>query len=187
MKYCVFDDRTKDYLCCYYSILDNMIQGMEGADTNDSISHNFIVQMIPHHQAAIEMSDSLLQYSAWLPLRRIAANIISSQTKSINDMCRIAECCDEPSRCCDLTLYQRRLQNITHTMFCEMDSIRSSNNINANFMRGMIPHHLGAIRMAENALHYGLCSELIPILEAIIVSQRRGVQEMQRLLRQIGC
>ena len=38
MKYCVFDDRTKDYLCCYYSILDNMIQSMEGADVNDSVS-----------------------------------------------------------------------------------------------------------------------------------------------------
>ncbi len=187
MKYCVFDDRTKDYLCCYYSILDNMIQSMEGADVNDSVSHNFIVQMIPHHQAAVEMSDSLLQYCSWPPLRRIAANIISSQTKSISEMCRVLECCCEPSACCDLMLYQRQQQNITHAMFCEMNSARSSNNINASFMRQMIPHHLGAIRMAENALHFELCPDLIPILEAIIVSQRSGVQEMQHLLRRTGC
>lgn len=40
-----------------------MIQGMTDDELDESISHNFIVQMIPHHKAAIEMSQNLLQYT----------------------------------------------------------------------------------------------------------------------------
>lgn len=47
----------------------------------------------------------------------------------------------------------------------------------------MIPHHMGAIRMSENALRFPICPELIPILTAIISSQKRGVQEMEKLLQ----
>ena len=44
-----FSDVTKQYLCCFYEILDNMIEEMTNAKLTNSISHNFIVQMIPHH------------------------------------------------------------------------------------------------------------------------------------------
>lgn len=55
-----FSDVTKQYLCCFYEILDNMIEEMTNAKLTNSISHNFIVQMIPHHQAAIKMSQNIL-------------------------------------------------------------------------------------------------------------------------------
>ena len=188
MKICKFSTETKDYLSCFYSILDSMVQNMDSIELCDSISHNFIAQMIPHHQAAIEMANNLLNHSCWLPLRRIATNIISSQTKSIDSMCDSLDCCDEPINSqCDQDLYNRHFHNIMHTMSCEMDTARSTNNINANFIRQMIPHHLGGIRMSENALHYDICPELVPILHSIIVSQRRGIQEMQHLLRCISC
>ncbi len=52
-----------------------------------------------------------------------------------------------------------------------------------NFIVQMIPHHEGAIQMSENALCFPVCPELKPILRAIIVSQRRGVKEMEQLLK----
>ena len=63
------------YLEQYHKILEDMICGMHDAELTDSISHNFIVQMIPHHKAAIEMSVSLLKYTTWIPLQTIAANM----------------------------------------------------------------------------------------------------------------
>ena len=71
---------------------------------------------------------------------------------------------------------------MTHTMFHEMDTACSDNNINANFIREMIPHHEGAVKMCENALRFCICPGLGPILEAIISSQTKGIQEMRRLL-----
>ena len=61
-----------------------------------------------------------------------------------------------------------------------------ADQIDVNFMREMIPHHEGAVRMSENALRYPICPELIPILQAIVTSQRRGVRQMEQLLRCFG-
>ena len=65
----------------------------------------------------------------------------------------------------------------------QMCNACSDNNINADFMREMIPHHQGAIKMSKNVLQYPICPELDSILQAIITSQEKGVLEMRRLLR----
>lgn len=178
-----FSDVTKNYLCRFYEILDEMIEGMTNAQLTDSLSHDFIVQMIPHHRAAIEMSKSILQYTTCLPLQNIASNIVAAQTKSIENMqaalCRCSELCNSQQ---DICLYQKEFQQITQTMFTQMHNACATNDINANFMREMIPHHEGAIRMSENALRYHICPELLPILRAIITSQQAGIRSMERLL-----
>lgn len=185
---CQLSNVTKDYLTRFHCILDEMIEGMTSACLTDSISQNFIVQMIPHHRAAIEMSQNILQYTTNVPLQNIAEQIVTEQTKSIENMRRIEKTC---STCCnaerDLCLYKRRTEQILQTMFDGMGSARATNRINADFMREMIPHHRGAIAMSENALQYEICPELIPILQAIISSQKKGVQQMQALLRCMEC
>ena len=77
---------TQDYLAEFEYILDEMIRGMTEAPFTCSISYNFIVQMIPHHMAAIEMSHNILKYTTNIQVQDIASNIITSQTKSINNM-----------------------------------------------------------------------------------------------------
>lgn len=179
-----FSNVTNNYLCRFYEILDNMIEEMTGAKLTDSLSHNFIVQMIPHHMVAIEMSRNILRYTACLPLQDIAQGIITEQTKSIEDMRAILPQCsclvNSPQ---DVCMYQSRFGQISGTMFARMRDACADNDINADFMREMIPHHKGAIQMSENLLQYDICCGLIPILDAIIVSQRRGVREMEGLLR----
>lgn len=177
-------DVTKNYLCRFYQILDNMTVEMTDVELTDSLSHNFIVQMIPHHRAAIEMSHNILRYTTCVPVQDIACNIIQEQTKSIENMQQILSCCSKlensEQECC---LYQKRFHRITQTMFTQMQDACSTNDINANFMREMIPHHEGAISMSQNLLRFPICPELLPILRAIITSQREGVQKMRRLLQ----
>ncbi len=179
---------TKNYLTQFYCILDTMIKEMTEAELTDSISYNFIVQMIPHHRAAIEMSHNLLQYSNWEPLRAIAARIIKEQTQSIKNMQEILsasqnDCNSEQ----DLCLYQRKMNQIMETMFSHMDRARATNQINADFMWEMIPHHMGAVEMSRNTLQYTINPALYPILEAIITSQERGIRQMEQLLRRLKC
>lgn len=176
-------DTTQEYLARYCEILDNMISGMTAAKLTESISHNFIVQMIPHHEAAIQMSENILQYTTPEPLQRIAQNIITMQTESIASMKAALEDCGEQTNTQRaLCLYQERYRNITQTMFSRMKTARATNQIDADFMREMIPHHQGAVGMSENALRYPICPQLVPILNDIITSQTRGIAEMQRLL-----
>lgn len=175
---------AQKYLARYYEILDNMIQAMQSPELTDSISHNFIVQMIPHHQGAIEMSRNLLQYTTCVPLQNIATHIVEEQTKSIAQMEKALQSCAELRNTeRELCLYQRCFAQVTQTMWIDMGGACASNNINVDFMREMIPHHRGAIQMSENALRFALCPELCPILEAIVQSQRAGIREMERLLR----
>ena len=72
-------------------------------------------------------------------------------------------------------------------MFCRMEEARAVNELGCNFMREMIPHHQGAVEMSANALQYHICPELRPVLNAIIASQQRGIRQMRRLLRRLGC
>lgn len=181
-------DVTKDYLSTFYYILDEMIKGMTTAELTDSISHNFIVQMIPHHKAAIEMSKNILKYTTCISLQNIAENIISEQTKSIEDMKKIEKCCSRMINSeRDVSLYQRRVDNIMDVMFSSMGKAPMKNNVNCDFMWEMIPHHMGAIELSENALKYNICPELTPILNAIISSQSRGIMQMEQLLKRLNC
>lgn len=175
---------TQDYLSSFECILKHMISGMTGAELSNSISYNFIVQMIPHHRAAIEMSENLLRYTTNLQLQDIASDIITEQTQSIQNMLAIECSCLNLQNCeADLCRYQKQMDNIMQIMFSEMKHARYCNDINLNFIWEMIPHHMGAVRMSETTLRYQICPELVPILKAIIVSQKRGIAQMQRLLK----
>lgn len=178
---------TKEYAAAFYCILDEMIQGMTSAKLTDSISYNFIAQMIPHHRAAIEMCRNLLKYTTCLPLQDIALGIIEEQTRSIENMQQISSNCRHCQNCRqEVACYQARVDDILNTMFTSMQNACTVNDINVTFMREMIPHHEGAVRMCKNALKYNLCPGLIPILNAIISSQERGICQMKELLCSLG-
>ena len=186
--FCRLNPITEDYLDEFCRILKRMKSGMLTANLTDSISYNFIVQMIPHHEGAIEMSRNLLPYGPDIALQNIAENIIREQTQSIEDMQRILCSCAQitnsrRSQC----LYQQKMDQIMNTMFCRMNHACTDNNISADFMREMIPHHEGAIHMARTTLQYNICPGLVPILNAIISSQEKGVEEMRNLLRCQKC
>lgn len=86
MEKCTFSTVTQKYLDSYAGILDTMTGTMNCAKENDSISYNFIVKMIPHHQAAIRISEELLRYTTCIALQNIATEIVVTQTKETEEM-----------------------------------------------------------------------------------------------------
>lgn len=181
---CELSNVAKKYLETFSCILEDMIRGMTSAKLTDSISYNFMVQMIPHHRAAIEMSQNLLRYTTCIPLQDIALGIVEEQTKSIADMEKILCACGRQKNAGqDLCRFQKRMNQIMETMFLHMRDAYGDNRLNADFMREMIPHHRGAVEMSQNTLEYNICPGLIPVLNAIIASQERGIRQMEKLLR----
>lgn len=179
---------TEAYLRTYRCILEQMIEKMTRAKLSDSISGNFIVQMIPHHRAAVEMSENLLKYSCFEPLVTIARNIIRTQKQGIAEMERMLCGCREKTNCPNqVCRYQDQIDGIMQTMFEAMRNAKADNCINVNFMREMIPHHEGAVRMAKAALQQEVCCALVPILEGIVKEQEEGICKLERLLAQCEC
>ena len=129
-KFCPSSSGSREYLQAYCGILDRMIAGMTGATLNCSISHNFIVQMIPHHRAAIEMSQNILPHTQNETLWEIASQIIAEQTKSIENMKSILCSCtrleNPPEAVCR---YQRHMNDIMSAMFDRMRRARAPRRV----------------------------------------------------------
>lgn len=181
------DNSADAYLLRYNEILNTMTEEMCSAELTDSISRNFIVQMIPHHRAAVEMSENILKYTNNAELISIAQNIVSEQTKSIENMQAALETCSSLANCpCDVNSYQSKFRCITKTMFYKMRNACSDCCVNCDFIREMIPHHEGAVSMSLNALSFEICPVLKPVLNAIIVSQENGIRQMKCLAKNLN-
>ena len=184
----LLSDPSKRYLCCYYQILDEMIQGITTAKLTRSLSHNFIVQMIPHHQAAVRMCRNLLQYSDDGAVRRLAQRITDQQTQGLQAMEGLLPDCGQPANPqMDLRLCHRRMELILRELFSQMGSAPEGNRLDLVFLRQMIPHHLGAARMAQNTLRYQVATGLAPVLRSTIDTHCKEVRQMRALLRRMGC
>lgn len=176
------------YLAAYKEILARMKCEMTEAELCGSISHNFIVQMIPHHEAAIAMSECVLKFTDSAQLCAIAERIVSSQKQGVAEMQRILRCCGEKKNSpCELKEYAECNDGILAQMFRDMDCACADGCVSCDFMRQMIPHHEGAVRMSENALRFPVCEQLRPILCDIIATQKKGICEMERLMEKLSC
>lgn len=185
---CLLSDQSKHYLCCYYQILDEMIQRITTAKLTKGVSHNCIVQMVPHHQAAIRMCRNILGVSDDTPTRRLAQAIADQRAQYIDQMeAQLPICGQDTAPLMDLRLYQRRTDLICREMFVKMGAVPESNHLNAIFLRQMIPHHQGLVHMSQNALRYGVRLELEPTLREIVRAQCRQIGQMRSLLRRMGC
>lgn len=184
----LLSDESKHYLNCYYQILDEMIQGITTARLTQSISHNFIVQMLPHHRAGERMCRNILEVSNDRPVRRLAQQMATQRSADIQRMEeQLPACAQLLNPHADLRLYQRRVELISREMFTRMGASPESNYLNAVFLRQMVPLHLGAVRLTQNALRHEVSTALPPILRSIVDTQRRELRQIYALLRRMGC
>ncbi len=69
--------------------MERMHAGMSGAPTNGDPRHDFLIQMIPHHQGAVDMAKAALLATDDPEIRNLAQSIIVEQQYEIDLMTRL--------------------------------------------------------------------------------------------------
>ena len=83
------DPKAAAYADATAKAMDRMHAGMMQAPTNGDPRHDFLSQMIPHHQGAVDMAKAALLATDDPEIRNLAQSIIVEQQYEIDLMTRL--------------------------------------------------------------------------------------------------
>lgn len=175
---------TEDYLKEENAIMDKMMEEMDSAQNTGSAELDFLHGMIPHHQSAVEMSKSYLEYAGkGGEFKGLAENIISSQNKEIDQMNTMIERF-EKAKSPDSDKEEAYLEEYRAMMDTHHSShtAAETTDLEAAFAQGMSMHHQMAVDMAEIILKYTDDEELTRFADNIVTQQEKEIDEMQSYL-----
>jgi uncharacterized protein (DUF305 family) len=142
----------------------------------------FIDAMVPHHREAIEMAEAANARGLTQPdLQKIADDIITSQQREIDQMLRWREEWFGSPRLGPV------LPEVLGVPESELgmehgsaDEVAGAIDVDAKFAQMMIPHHEGAIAMAEAATDRAQHDEIKDLSAAIVDAQESEIEVMRK-------
>jgi uncharacterized protein (DUF305 family) len=132
----------------------------------------FISEMIPHHQEAVDTAKQVLARGATTPeITQLMQNIIAAQEKEIADMKAWYQAWYgtpyQPSG-----NYQPMMRDLSRL---------SGRALDQTFLEDMVMHHMGAIMMAQSVQPFIEHEEIRTLTQAIIISQSQEIELMRQL------
>jgi len=140
----------------------------------------FLLQMIPHHEGALDMATYEISHGKNFELKQLAKNIYIEQKNEIQLM-RIWL----TSASADISTsssYQKEMDDTMMSMMAAMPGDQSLDNSDRSFARVMIPHHQAAIDMARVLLKYDENQVLRAYATQLISNQKNEIEQMQDIL-----
>lgn len=179
------DDNVNRYLQKQDEIMMDMMHAMENIPKTGNASIDFLNGMIPHHESAIDMAESYLEYGGTNEtLTKLADQIKKTQTEEIKQMQDLITKyegeghTDSDRESAYLDEYDKMLEH-DHEM-----NKSGADNLDHAFAEGMIMHHQMAVDMAKDILEYTDYDEIRELAQNIIDLQEKEIQEMQKAIEQ---
>jgi uncharacterized protein (DUF305 family) len=160
------------------------------AAEHDSDDLYFVQMMIPHHQQAVEMSQTLLGKDG-IPqdVRELAERIVAAQKSEIDHMNQMLQAWGQPA------VTESSGMGMDHGMMSDgagngmmsdeqMGQLDDAAGPGAAriYLEQMIMHHRGAVVMAQNEMDNGQNPEAVALSKTIITDQNAEIEEMEGLL-----
>ena len=141
----------------------------------------FLAMMIPHHEQAIEISNLAKTNGASPEVQALATSISNAQGPEIAQMQGLLEAAGALGEIgkhmghMDGMLSEEQVAAIKDARGVEFDRL---------YLEGMIAHHEGAVKMAQNAIDSGGNAAVIAVAEQQLAAQTAEIAEMKKLLGQ---
>ncbi len=130
----------------------------------------FVVNMIPHHQEAVDTARLVLARGDSAELKKLAQAIITAQEKEITMM-------QKWSKDWNYSTVKSSYQNMMG------DGTKLSGKaLDTWFLQGMIMHHIGAVQMAESLLKLDARKEVSDFAREVIRVQSEEISQMKLML-----
>ena len=167
------------------------------ADTsaNDSTVHNdadvtFVQGMLPHHEGALAMAQLADGRASDPRVIDLADRIEAAQGPEIETMTGWLEEWGEPLPEEDMGGMDHGsggmdMEGMSEEDMTALDSA-SGAEFDRMFLEMMIPHHQGAVDMAETEIATGSDQDAVDMAREIVESQTAEIEEMQTLLTELG-
>ncbi len=155
-----------------------------------SVERDFLSNMIPHHQGAVDSAKLYLQYGENKKIREMAGAIISAQEKEI---AYFKELLNDPQALGSVKISKKEYKkfaadekkNMEQMMEAMMDVSFTVTDADRMFAKAMIEHHKGAVAASRQILAYTKDETVRRIAETIIADQEKEISEFQIALMQI--
>ena len=156
--------------------------GAPEAGKTEKIEQAFLTGMVHHHETAIEMSEIAEQRSKDPYIKKLAGQIKATQEREMEDMRMIhkrllgSELRPDPGGHDGLGLNAQEA-GMTHDAGTNQ-KLAAANPFDRAFVDEMVPHHEGALKMAEVVLAHTKDPELRKLAENIVTTQVAEVKGM---------
>lgn len=170
------------YVTEYQQSMINMQEQMQSASKIANADIAFATGMMAHHQGAIDMATIQLKYGKDNQMRALAQAIIKTQQDEITQMQRwLSKHKNDKSLDPVTSIPQMGMKN--HDSM--MQGITAANP-DVAFAKSMIPHHQGAIDMANVELKLGKDKSMLDLAKHIKSAQDPEIKQMQQWLESNG-
>lgn len=143
----------------------------------------FLRGMVPHHRSAVEMAEVAETEAQTKFVKDLASDITRTQTEEITHMAQIHQRLFNAPLKPDRGAHAGLGLSVQEAGMNHMEGasmIRGKKPFDRAFVDEMVPHHGGAIRMAEVVLDRTDDPQLRSLARGIAAAQRREIEAMQR-------
>lgn len=173
----------QEYTDAMTQMHSEMMTGMAYNDPDSAFAQG----MLGHHLGAVAMAEIELKYGTDAKMQALAQQIIEAQKKEITQMQKWLESHpDVAAPMADTGAMQQAYAMSVNTMHDEMMLGITDPIADMAFARGMLPHHKGAVAMAQVQLQYGKDPEMRQLAQEIIAAQQPQIEQMQDWIRANG-
>ena len=164
----------------FLKMMDTMMMAMDTASLDISPEGNFLRQMIPHHEGAVEMAKYEIANGKDSQMLQLAKSILTEQQGEIAEMKALLHLFplkvdEQPS-----SEYKVAMSAAMDTMMIvtPTDSFLSGKSVDCAFALVMLPHHKAAVDMAAALLRFNPQGQIANYALRIISDQQIEIQQM---------